>query len=239
MISLILPAYNEEKRISRSLDALVSYMESSFGADEYEILVVDDGSVDNTRQIVSQRNDKNLTVLSYEKNRGKGGAVKYGVKQAAGDIIVFTDADLAYPPESIGFAKELIEKEGYDVVLGSRQEADIAHKYPWYRTIMSHAFSFVVDTILDLNVPDTQCGFKAFKKDAAKKIFDKITLNGWGFDVELIFLAKKYKKSIGRIAVRLFHENSGSKIRIIHDAISMLREVKKIKKNDRLGLYDV
>ncbi|MBO5021525.1 MAG: glycosyltransferase [Clostridia bacterium] len=239
MISLVLPAYNEEKRISKSLDALVSYMESSFGEGEYEILVVDDGSQDNTRKIVSQREDKNLVLFSYEQNRGKGGAVKYGVEQAKGDIIVFTDADLAYPPESIGMAKELIEKENYDVILGSREVADIGHKYPWYRTIMSRIFSFVVDAILDLNVPDTQCGFKAFKKDAAKKIFEKVTLNGWGFDVELIFLAKKYKKSIGRMSVKLFHENSGSKIRILHDAVSMLREVKAIKKNDSLGLYDL
>lgn len=238
MISVILPAYNEEKRIKKTLDSLCSYMECVFPDGDYEILAVNDGSCDGTASVISAHNGKNLQLLDYRPNRGKGGAVKYGVEHAQGNIILFTDADLPYPPENIKKALVLFQKEPYDLILGSREHAENGQKYPWYRTIMSRCFSLLVDSVLHLHVSDTQCGFKCFRRDAAKKIFKAITLTGWGFDVELIFLAKKYGYNIGRLPVQLYHENSGSKIRIIHDTITMIKEVKRVKKNEEAGIYD-
>lgn len=238
MVSVIIPAYNEEKRIAKTLDALTAFMESAFGDKDYELLVVDDGSKDATKDVVLAHGGKNVSLLSYGENRGKGGAVKYGVENAKGDIIIFTDADLPYPPESIKRAVELFEKEQFDLILGSRVVSEQGKKYPWYRTLMSHSFSKLVNMILKLYVPDTQCGFKGFRRDAAKRIFKKSTLVGWGFDVELIFIAKKMGFSIGRIPVKLSHENEGSKIRIIHDTKTMIGEVLCVRKNNKNGLYD-
>ncbi len=238
MISVIIPAYNEQNRIAKTLDALSSFMESNFNGDEYEILVVSDGSKDGTNDVVKNHGGKNVSLLSYEKNRGKGGAVKYGVENSSGDIIIFTDADLPYPPESIKKAVEIFEKEKFDLILGSRVTSEQGKKYPWYRTIMSRAFSMLVDMVLKLHVPDTQCGFKCFKRSAADKIFKKSTLVGWGFDVELIFIAKKMGYLIGRIPVSLSHENDGSKIRVMQATKTMIGEVLRVKENNKNGLYD-
>lgn len=238
MVSVILPAYNEEKRITKTLDTLCRFMEGAFGAAEYEILAVDDGSTDETSRVISTHMGKNIRPLTYSPNRGKGGAVKYGVEHARGDVIIFTDADLPYPPENIGKAVRMFEKSAYDLILGNRESTENGQKYPWYRSLMSHGFSWVVDLILNLHVPDTQCGFKCFRRAAAEEIFRKTTLTGWGFDVELIFLAKKLGLSIGRIPVELFHENSGSKIRVVHDTLTMIREVRCVRANDKNGCYD-
>ena len=238
MISVIVPAYNEQNRIGKTLDALSSFMENNFSSDEYEILVVSDGSKDGTNDVVKNHGGNNVSLLSYEKNRGKGGAVKYGVENSNGDIIIFTDADLPYPPESIKKAVEIFEKENFDLILGSRVTSEQGQKYPWYRTIMSHTFSLLVDIVLKLHVPDTQCGFKCFKRSAADKIFKKSTLVGWGFDVELIFIAKKMGYLIGRIPVHLSHENDGSKIRVLHATKTMIGEVLRVRENNKNGLYD-
>lgn len=238
MISVILPAYNEEKRIAKTLDALCAFMESTFSESDYEILAVNDGSCDNTAKIIASHGGKNLRLLSYTPNRGKGGAVKYGVEHAVGEIILFTDADLPYAPENIKKAVELFEQKPYDLILGNRQSAENGQKYPWYRSVMSHCFSILVDFILHLHVPDSQCGFKCFRREAAKKIFAASTLTGWGFDVELIFLAQKYGFQMGRLPVKLYHENSDSKIRIVHDTLTMIHEVRCVKKNNREGVYD-
>ncbi len=238
MVSVIIPAYNEQNRIAKALDALTDFMEGAFSEQDYEILVVDDGSRDATKDVVRAYGSKNVSLLTYENNRGKGGAVKYGVENAKGDIIIFTDADLPYPPESIKKAVEIFEKEQFELILGSRVISEQGKRYPWYRTIMSHTFSMLVDAVLKLHVPDTQCGFKCFRRNAAKNIFEKSTLVGWGFDVELIFIAKKMGYSIGRIPVHLSHENDGSKIRVFNATKTMIREVLCVRKNNKNGLYD-
>ena len=238
MISVIVPAYNEENRIQKTLDALCAFLSATFPSDEYEILVVDDGSTDKMREVVKTHGGKNLSLLGYGENRGKGAAVKYGVQNAKGDYLVFTDADLPYAPENIEKAVRMMQKEQADVVLGSRKEKDNGRKYPLYRKLMSGGFSLVVNLILKLRVPDTQCGFKAFSRRAAEEIFAKSTLTGWGFDVELIFLAKKKGFIIGRLPVELFHDNEGSKVRALRDAVQMYREVRTVKKNDKKGIYD-
>ncbi len=236
MISVIIPAYNEEKRILPTLYAIVEVMENS--GFTYELLVVDDGSRDKTKEVVLGLQHNNVKLLSYDNNRGKGGAVKYGVEHAAGDYIVFTDADLPYPPEGILKACEKLSA-GADVILGKRVMSENGEKYPWYRTLMSQVFGLFVRTVLGIKEGDTQCGFKAFRAEKAKKIFKQITLSGWGFDVEMIFLAEKTACKIERLEVELFHENSDSKIRIVRDTLNMIAEVLTVRKNHKQGKYQI
>ncbi|MBR5236961.1 MAG: glycosyltransferase family 2 protein [Clostridia bacterium] len=233
MISVIVPAFNEEKRIEKTVKAIEEILLKQ--EDAFEIIVVNDGSRDKTEEVVKTLENTHIRLLSYEKNKGKGGAVKYGVNNAVGDYIIFTDADLPYPPENIEKAKNLLTIN--DVVLGIRQKSLTGQKYPWYRTVMSKAFIFFVQSVLHLKEKDTQCGFKGFRKEAAQAIFERVYLTGWGFDVETIFVAHKLGLKIGRIEVELFHENKNSKINVIQTTLSMMREVFQVKKNNKKGLY--
>lgn len=238
MVSLVIPAYNEEKRIAKTIEVFYDYMESTFA--EFELLVVNDGSKDNTLLVLEEYKEKmpKLRVLTYEKNRGKGGAVKYGVENAEGDYIFFTDADMPYPIENVKKAVDIFEEKNVDAVLGKRMQTENGEKYPWYRTLFSKGFSLFVNVVLRIRTNDTQCGFKGFKKDAAKLIFSKNKLTGWGFDVEIFFLADKFDMSIERIEVELFHDNEGSKINVISDSIKMFKEVLKVRKNNKEGIYN-
>ena len=235
MISVIIPAYNEEKRITKTVLAIEKAMQNQ--KDAYEILVVNDGSQDKTIDVVKGLENGHIRLLSYEKNRGKGGAVKFGVRHAAGQFIVFTDADLPYPPENIEKACNMLN-EGYDLILGKRVQKENGGKYPWYRTIMSACFGMFVKSTLHLKEKDTQCGFKAFRYEAAQKIFERVSLSGWGFDVEMIFVAEKLGYKAGRLVVELFHNNADSKIHVVKDTITMIKEILKVRKNNQQGLYE-
>lgn len=234
MISIVVPAYNEENRITKTLQAIEAVMLAS--GETFEILAVNDGSCDKTADVIRSRENEHIRLLTYEKNRGKGGAVKHGVEHAEGDYIVFTDADLPYPPENIPKACAMLA-EGYDAVLGKRVQKENGQKYPWYRTVMSKSFNLLVQSVLHIHEKDTQCGFKAFRKAAAKEIFKRITLTGWGFDVEMIFIAEKRGCKIGRIPVELFHENSESKINVVQDTLKMIGEVFTVRRNNKNGMY--
>lgn len=235
MVSVIIPAYNEEKRITGTLTAIEKTLRQAHV--DFEILVVNDGSTDKTTEVVKQLVNGRIRLLSYKENRGKGGAVKYGIRHAAGHYIVFTDADLAYAPENIQRACQMLEK-GCDVVLGSRVQSGSGKKYPWYRTVMSKGFGLLTGAVLQLRVRDTQCGFKAFRYEAAQEIFKRVLLSGWGFDAEAIFIAQKLGYKTERLQVELFHENKTSKIHVLRDAVKMANEVFEIKENNKLGRYE-
>ncbi len=235
MISVIIPAYNEEKRIKKTVLAIFSVLKSK--TEDFEILVVNDGSSDQTAEVVKELENSQIKLLSYEKNRGKGGAVTYGVAYALGESIVFIDADLPYPPEKI-LETDGILKAGADVVLGKRVLGGGEGKYPWYRKVMSKIFGLWVKLFLGLREKDTQCGFKGFTQKAAKEIFSQVTLSGWGFDVEVIFLAELKGFSIQRIPVELFHEREGSKINIKKTSVNMIRDVLAVRKNKKMGIYN-
>lgn len=235
MVSLVIPAYNEEKRIEKTIETFYKYMDKTFSS--YEIIVVNDGSTDNTLEVLKGYTYSDLRVLSYKENRGKGGAVRHGILNARGDYIFFTDADMPYPIENIKYAIDLFLKEDYDLILGNRLQKENGARYPWYRSLMSKSFSMFVDMALHLNEVDTQCGFKGFRRDAANAIFKKSTLSGWGFDVEVIFIAKKLGLKIGHIDVELFHDNN-SKIKVISDSINIFKDLMNVRKNDKNGLYE-
>ncbi len=235
MISVIIPAYNEEKRILPTLDKILAVMENQ--EEDYELLVVNDGSRDQTEKVVLSLDHNKIKLLSYEQNRGKGGAVKYGVEHARGEYIVFTDADLPYPPENILSACEKLSQTA-EVVLGKRVLAENGNAYPWYRKCMSAIFGLFVRLTLKVKEKDTQCGFKAFRKEAAQAIFQRMTLSGWGFDVEMIYLAEKLGFQIERMEVELFHDNINSKIKVLGDTRKMIKEILKVKKNIKKGIYN-
>ena len=235
-VSIIIPAYNEENRIEQTLAAISGFMAENFS--DYEILVVDDGSRDNTREVVLNFGDENIKVLSYGENRGKGGAVKYGMLNASGDFLICTDADLPYGTECIKKAADILSEGNCDFILGARSDEGSENKYPVIRKIMSFCFSLAVRIITKLNVPDTQCGFKAFTKACAQDIFSKTTISGWGFDVEAIFIAIKKGYRYKRLSVLLSHDEEGSKVNAVSDSLKMLGELKKIRKNNKNKLYD-
>ena len=190
-LSVIIPAYNEEKRISRSVSLLKDYLNSLNLY--YEIIIVDDGSRDDTSKIVKKLAliEPAIKLIRNETNTGKGYAVKHGMEEATGACRIFTDADLSTPPEEIGKALALL-KEGFDVVIGSRRVkgADIRTHQPPLRKTFSIIFHLVRRMLLLRDIKDTQCGFKCFSAAAAKEVFSRLTIHGFVFDVEALVISK-------------------------------------------------
>ena len=202
-ISLIIPAYNEEKNILRMLKKLRLLLKNE--KDKWEILIINDGSTDNTLGILKNYKPKFFKIISYKKNKGKGFAVKKGVKEATGDYICFIDSDLAYSFDNL---KNLLSYlENFEVVIGSRNlETDNHENISTLRRIFGKGFNILSNIILGYRIKDTQCGLKAFKKEAAERLFSKQTLNGWGFDTEILYLAKKKNYKIKEVKAVVLKE---------------------------------
>lgn len=224
-ISIIIPAYNEEKRVGDTLDKILAYK------NEHEldlnVVVVDDGSTDSTVEIVKS---KNIQVIQQIKNQGKGAAVRRGMLEADGDIILFSDADLSTPIYEI---EKLLPYfyDGYDICIGSRALKDelIKEHQPWYREFMGKTFNRIVQTLVLKGIQDTQCGFKAFTKESARKIFRKSRIDGFAFDVEALYLASRYNFKVKEIPVEWYNDER-SKVDPIKDSLKMLGEILKIRK---------
>jgi dolichyl-phosphate beta-glucosyltransferase len=237
-VSLIIPAFNEEKRITHTMECVSKFMNKHFKS--YEVIVVDDGSTDGTIDVLKTYHDVHLKIISQGRNRGKGQAIKTGMSYAKGDYCFFMDADLPYPLNSMIEAIKVFRKTGADLVIGSRdlykEKPDVP--YPLHRKIMSRMFSLFINGILHLGISDTQCGFKGFTNNAAKGIFPMITIDGFGFDFEMLYIAKKYHLDIQQIPVNLSH-TGGSKVNIISDSLKMMRDALKVRINDWKRLYDI
>lgn len=235
-ISVVIPAYNEEQRLEPTLETTVAYLQNNF--DAYEILVIDDGSKDKTEDVALKYKTKGVRCIRNPKNMGKGFSVKLGMVNAKYDPILFMDSDLNTPIEE---TKKLLDAmhEGYDVVIGSRniEGSNIIVKQPKYRQLLGKAFPIIVKTAVLPDFKDTQCGFKMFTRDAARKIFPRQTLRRFAFDVEVLFIAKKLNLKIKEIPVTWISKE-GSKVSPIKDSISMLRETMKIRYNDAKGKYN-
>lgn len=236
-ISLVIPAYNESNRITHTLDKITQYMNQTFK--DFEIIVADDGSEDNTVEIAKSYENLGVTVFSF-KHAGKGNTLKQAIMRATGDYIFFTDADLPYALENMSVALEQFAESKVDLVIGARdlelQKDGVP--YPFYRNLMSKAFSFVVNFVLKLGIKDTQCGFKGFTKEVAHTIFPQITVLGFGFDIELLTIAKLNGYQIHRIPVNLTH-SKGSKVNAIKDTYKMLKDIFTVKSNTKRGIYEI
>ena len=236
-LSVIIPAYNEEKRVLPTLRKICAYLSAKDFP--YEIIVVDDGSTDNTLQMIKNfaSSNNHLVILTNEQNSGKGYSVRKGMLSARGEYAFFTDADLSTPIEEIEKCLPYLIN-GYDVVIGSRSMpgSDVLVHQPWYREKMGKIFNFMVNMVLLKGIIDTQCGFKGFKREAVKTIFSKCKIDGFSFDVEALYLSRKYNFKIKEIPIRW--ENSAlSKVSPIKHSLQMFKDLIGIKIKDLKGDY--
>ena len=229
MISVIIPAYNEETRLGPTLDKIIAYFQVSKVFNGIEIIVSDDGSTDQTPRIAHSRSG--VVYLSSDKNRGKGHAVRKGVLQAKGDVILISDADLSTPIEELSKLYRWITPDGgYDVAIGSRSlpESEILVRQKFYRQGMGVAFNKIMRATCGLRYIDTQCGFKLFTRSAAMDVFTRQTINGYAFDVEVLMILEKRGYNIKEVPIRWTNSPS-SRVSLIKDATAMLLELMKIR----------
>ncbi|MFY9645959.1 MAG: dolichyl-phosphate beta-glucosyltransferase [Terriglobales bacterium] len=235
--SFIIPAYNESVRIRPTLHALLRYAREQNW--DIEVLVVNDGSTDDTAQIVREYSKSHPQVLLVENpgNRGKGFSVRNGMEHASGDICLFTDADLSSPMTE---AQKLFDAigAGADVAIGSRWlRVELqTERQPLYRQLFGRIFNLSLRLILGLRFADTQCGFKAFRRDAALRIFPLQRIERWGFDPEILFLAQRAGLRVDEVPV-LWAHSEGTRLHPFRDGLRMFVEVLRIRWNAMSGDY--
>lgn len=230
-VSIIIPAYNEEKRIGETLSKMIDYALSKPFA--LEIIVCDDGSLDGT--VEAAKSILNASILPHQvmrapMNQGKGAAVRRGMLAATGEYRLFSDADLSTPIEELDrFLPLLIDKKA-DVVIGSRalQGANIVEHQPWFRELMGRVFNQVATVFAFRGIKDSQCGFKCFTAEAAQKLFALQKLDGFSFDVELMFLAQKNGFRIAELPVTWIN-SAATKVKVLSDPIKMFWDVLRIR----------
>ena len=234
-LTIVIPAYNEESRLPKTLDSIFAYMANKDYL--YEIIVVDDGSQDNTSEIVKAYSEypHNLKLIRQDTNHGKGYAVRKGIEKAKGEYVIFNDADGASPIEEIEKLQKAISN-GADIAIGSRalKESNVSDSL--FRKILGIGFNKLIKIIILKGFQDTQCGFKLFKTDCAKCIFDKLILIGFSFDVEVLFIAKKIGYKIEEVPIS-WQAIPGTKLNPIIDAPIMLLAIIKIRIMDLFGKY--
>jgi len=235
-LSIIIPSYNEELRLPATLSRIAAYTRSSNRA--IEVIVVDDGSRDNTVAAAEKfRNEiPSLRVVSNGENRGKGYSVRHGMQEARGDIVLFTDADLSAPIEEV--EKLLPAMKTNDVAIGSRamDRSQITVHESHFREFAGIIFNKIVRLILRLPFVDTQCGFKAFNRIPCKIIFEQQTIERFGFDPELLYLARHHRLHSVEISVRWGH-SPATKVSMLRDSIQMFIDVFVIRWNSLTGKY--
>jgi glycosyltransferase involved in cell wall biosynthesis len=237
-LSIVIPAYNESARIERTLERVMSCVETQGW--NAEVLVVDDGSTDSTPEIIQRwmKRYPRLHLIKNDGNRGKGYSVRNGLLQASGDVVMFTDADLSAPLEEAELLMAAIA-DGADVAIGSRwmdKTRQTIHQ-PLYRRFFGRCFNWVTRMVMGLPFKDTQCGFKAFKRPAAQVIFRLQRIERWGFDPEILFIARKLGYNIREVPVTWGHDER-SRMSYLKDGMKMLEEMAVIRANSVAGRYD-
>ena len=226
-LSLIIPAYNEEERIGSSLRKAVDYLDKKNIS--YEIIVVDDGSKDRTIEAAKEFSHLSIRIIKQPRNMGKGAAVRRGMLESDGDLRIFTDADFSTPIHEV---EKIIKKinTGADICIGSRalDPSMIKEHQPFYREFMGKTFNRIVQFLLFKGISDTQCGFKGFTRLAAETIFNKAKIDGFSFDVEILYLASMEGFRVEQVPVEWYNDNR-SKVNPIKDSTMMIVELFKIK----------
>jgi len=233
-LSIVIPAYNEARRIGRTLPTIDQYLRERGW--RYEILVVDDGSKDRTADLVKGMALPSVRLLAYGENRGKGYAVNFGLKHGRGKWRLFTDADSSTPIEEL--EKLWREKDRYPIVIGSRYrpESQITQKQPFLRRAGSRLGNLLTRALILPGISDTQCGFKLFSQSALEKILPLQTVWRWGFDMEILRIAKEHKLPIKEVGV-IWQNDELSKIQSPRVFWQTLCELLAIKINSLLGKY--
>ena len=235
-LSLIIPVYNYREQIIANLETLMIYLRER--VINFEIIVIDDGSTDGTAKKIEAANlGSDIKLIALPKNVGKGAAVRAGIEAATKEKIIFMDADLPYRLEAILKISDALDS-GADMVAGDRTLPDsyVGLKKNIVRTITSKLFVFLVRSLALKDARDTQCGIKGFRGDIAKKIFELVSISGFGFDVELFAVAEANNLRVARVPVQ-FTGRDGSTVRLGRDSFRMLRDLFKIRRLKRMKYY--
>lgn len=230
-LSIIIPAYNEEERLPKTLEQMVSFFRENDIS--FEIIVVNDGSTDDSSKVVQRYREKfeEIIPIGYARNMGKGFAVSKGVLKAQGDFILFSDADLSTPIEEYEKLWNFVA-QGYDIAIGSRRikGADVKIRQPMHRRILGWGFGLLTEIVLLKGIKDSQCGFKLFKGDIAKKGFEQRRVDGFSFDVEILYIARKaFCARIKEVPVQWIDSAKLSKVRAGKETFRMLRDLIRIR----------
>ncbi|HUK31566.1 MAG TPA: dolichyl-phosphate beta-glucosyltransferase [Candidatus Acidoferrum sp.] len=235
-LSIIIPAFNEERRLPQTLDRVRAFLKFHPGSNE--VIVVDDGSTDGTAQLVQQMSATwpELRLLKNPGNRGKGYSVRHGMLEASGKIVLFTDADLSAPIEEAD--KLFTALKTHDAAIGSRNvdRGLIEVHQPKSREAAGILFNWAVRLILGLPYGDTQCGFKAFARDRSRILFEQQRIERFGFDPELLFLAKRHGLTVAEVPVRWAHDE-GTRVHALRDGLRMVFDVCRVRLNSIAGRY--
>jgi dolichyl-phosphate beta-glucosyltransferase len=235
-ISVVLPVFNGADFIRANLEVLLAYLARTF--ESFEVVVVDDGSTDETASRIESIRDDRLRFLRLPRNSGKYAALAAGMAVSRADCRVFTDADLPYDLEALSFIARLVNQRGFHVVVGDRTlpESEYRVHQPWLRSAATRVFTFFVTIFVTGGLFDTQCGLKGFRADVAGALFPLLEERGFAGDVELLYVALKYNLEIRRIPVRL-RRSGPSTVRLGRHAFDMLRRIGRLRRNWNRGVY--
>lgn len=241
-LSIVIPAYNEEKRIGRSLEEILRFL--AYAGYRAEVIVVNDGSKDKTAEVVAayaekfQKQGYDLRLLTNDPNRGKGYSVKRGLSESRGEVVLFTDADLSSPITEAPKLLDPILQDRADVAFGSRalNRELIGVRQPLLRDFGGRVFNLILRTITGLKFKDTQCGFKAFRREAALPVFELQSIERFGFDPEILYIAKKRGLRLHEVPV-VWNDSAGSKVNFLSDSVTMFLDLVRIRMNDVRGRY--
>lgn len=229
-LSIVIPAYNESGRIEKTLELIGNFLEDR--NIDSEVIVVDDGSTDDTTAVVKKSvlyGRGRIRILGNKDNRGKGYSVKRGVEEAKGEYVLFTDADLSTPIHEFDklYAKL---NEGADIAIGSRaiRGSRVSVRQPLYRQTMGRVFNLFIRMLTGETLADTQCGFKLFRKKAAKKLFEKAMIDGFAFDVEILFMARREGYRITEAGIEWVNSHE-SKVHPVFSSLEMVRDIIKMR----------
>lgn len=235
-LSIIIPAHNEESRLPRSLEQVFAFLERQ--AYEAEVLVIENGSTDRTLEVAQRYAAQHPNVrVVHEPGRGKGLAVRRGMLEAGGDYRFMCDADLSMPIEEVNkFLPPQLT--GFDVAIGSREvRGAVRYDEPFYRHFGGRLINLAIRVLMLPGLQDTQCGFKCFRAEAARDLFGRQLMDGWSFDIEVLYLAERGGYKIVEVPIDWYYR-SESKVNAVQDAVRMIGDMLRIRANMRRGLYD-
>ena len=232
-LSIVIPCYNEAKDIANSVEKVKTYLNEK--KISHELILVNDGSKDNTKEVIESI--IGVKALSYDKNRGKGGAVKYGIENATGDYVLFMDADLSTDISAIEKVVELAPN--YDLIIGSRHAKGsvIKKKQPFLRVFIGRCCRLLVRMLFHTKFKDTQCGFKAMRTDIAKKIVSKQQVSNFAFDVEYIYIAKLNSLSMYELGIT-WSDDRGSTVSPIKSSLKFFKDIFAIRRHKNDYYFD-
>lgn len=232
-MSVVIPAYNEARRLGPTLDRVTAYLEARGGG--HEVLVVDDGSTDSTAEIARAHPAPAVRLIRQGENRGKGAAARRGVAESRGRRVLLCDADLSAPIEELGALERRLD-DGADLAIGSRgvPESDVQRHQPLYRELMGKTFNRIIRLLGVRGIRDTQCGFKLLDGEAARRLFRQVRTDGFAFDVELLWLARRRGLRVEEVGVAWI-DSPDSRVHPLFDSAAMLRDVVLMRWRHRFG----